>query len=1298
MSIALISVALGAGPAAADGGGTPEPVKPNPVEYPAPEPTTALTGLQAAEAEAAAQARATGSAVPVQSATTQTSTLTANPDGSFTQSQNAAPVRVNKDGQWTPLDATLRRGDDGSITTTATPTALAFSPGGTGPLAKMTTPEGRQLALSWPDPLPAPTVSGRAVLYPDVLPDIDLRVTAQDQGGFTQVLIVKTREAAENPKLATVRLPAWTTNGLTLSDDAHGGLSAKDSTGAAVFSAPTPTMWDSSTPSGPATSGLSVTRDKALTQEQAAASGEAGSSPDGPGAGAKQADLQARADEGAIILTPDQQLLTATDTHYPVYIDPNWEPSRTGSNTWGAVWEAYKNSAWDTGKWGNPGVGYQGYQTDTGIERVYYKFNTSPYAGKVIHSAALTMTETYSASIGCEKYGLNVYRTDSFSSGITWNTAPSAHERIGSASVTGTRNNDCPGDQLAEADVTSAVDNAGSSLSVGVFAADESNRDAFKRFSTNASLVVQYNTIPKVPTLPQTTPASVSPATPDCGQNTIGWIGATNAAGDGIHLRATVADADSDQQVRGQFGIWDDSDGSKSVIGMGDPGSSTAWVSSGTAVDKTVGTLTDGHLYGWYARSDDGISHSATTPVCHFRVDGTPPSEPTVVSDDYPASGSTVTTHHADDRFGGTFRLSASDGGSGVDYFEYSFNRTLPVGGATTVDAVNGTASLNLTPAHWGTNVLYVDAVDNAGNRSRTYEYDFYVPGNQNAKTVAGDLTGDGLPDVATVDEGGNIRMYPVGTDDPARGGTVARYQAPSKLPTAATWAGAILAHRGSQHGGQTVDDLFAYKEGELYLYLNPTNGDFTKAQLVTVTRPGCASDATKCQGYNADWQRVTQVITPGDVDGDGRNDLITVEKGMLWLFEGLGNGRFRDSVQIGAGGWQSMTVLAPGDIGAAGGAARDGLPDLWARDTTTGALYAYYNRPGDPMGLGDITTRQQIGSGFSLLAHPSITSDGDLDGDSYADLVSTTWDGRLIEFPGRASAAGQYPFTSAADISQRVWGKTIQTLEGSPYRPYARNDYDGDGRSDLTAISGSGNLFYWHSNGNGSLRNGSRLWAGDGDYLTFRDLAPGDFNGDGKTDVADISGLGTLYWKPGDGNGGLGGTQQLWPTDEAFKTFRDLTSGDFNGDGKSDVAVISGSGNLLWWAGDGNGNLGAAHPLWPNEGGFATFRDLTTGDFNADGKTDVAAISGAGNLYWWAGDGNGNLSTAQRLWPNEGDFATFRDLTTGDFNADGKTDVAAISGAGNLYWWAGDGNGNLSTAQRLWPNEGGFATFRDLA
>ncbi|GAA2467266.1 VCBS repeat-containing protein [Streptomyces mauvecolor] len=1225
---------------------------------------------QAEAISASAKAKSTGSVVPVSAATTSMSTLMANPDGSFTQTQNLQPVRVNKSGTWTPVNATLQRGADGAIATIATPTALVFSPGGSGPLATMTAPDGKELALSWPDPLPAPTLSGASALYANVLPDVDLRVTAQDQGGFTQVLVVKTPDAARNPKLATVRL-GTTTNGLTLTNDSTGALDAKDSSGATVFSAPTPVMWDSST------STVAPAKSRSLFMKSPAADSAADGAATGPSAGAKQADLRASAGRDGITLTPDQKLLTASDTHFPVYIDPNWIPRNTGNTAWGGIWEAHKDEAWDTAKWDDPGVGYQGWQADTGIERVFYKFDTSFYSGKTIGSATLNMLETYSASIGCDKYAVNVYRADSFNSGVTWNTAPSTHEQIGSASVTGTRNNDCPGNQLAVADITSAVANAGSSLSVGVFGADESDRDKFKRFSTNPTLTVQYNSVPRVPSSPATVPAAQSPTTPDCGVNApFGWVGSTNVASDGIHLRANISDPDGNQQVRGQFALWDYVSGA-GIISTGDANSSTPWVGNNTTVDKAVGPLEDAHTYGWNVRADDGINHSATSAGCHFQIDRTPPSQPTVTSTDYPAAGSsTAPTHVMGDGFQGQFTFTATDATSGVDHFEYSFNTSLPVGGASTVTATNGSASIKLAPSHWGTNFLDVSAVDKAGNHSQSYEYAFYVPDNLTAHAAPGDLTGDGVPDTAIVDKDGQIRFYTVGTD-PALGVPVATSQAPTADKT---WKGATLAHRGAMHGAANVDDLFVLKSGKLYIYLNPGPGNFIKAQATAVTRPSCNATITDCSTYATDWSQASQIIAAGDVDGDSahHNDLITVEGDRLWLFPGNGSGRLLSPILIGASGWNGLTAVAPGDVTG------DGLPDLWARDKATGAVYLYANRAGDPKGLGDTATRKQINSGLMPLSYPALTSDGDIDGDGVPDLLAVSWDGRLTEFPGQKDSSGAVSLGTPVDLSQRGWTATAQSIEGSPYLPSSRSDFNSDARPDIAAEWPDGTLHLYTGDSGGRLASGPQMW--DKTWGGMKLMTTGDFNGDGNADLVGEWPDGTLHLYLGNGQGGLDGSNvtQL-PEGTTWGTVKQLTTGDFNGDGKTDLVAIWGDGTLHLYTNNGAGGLNSAVPMWPDNS-WGGMKLLAAGDYNGDTFADILAEWPDGTLHLYFGNGQGGLTAGPQMIGGN-TWSSVQHLIAGDFSGDGKTDVAAVWGDGTLHLYPGDGAGHLSDPVTMWPD-----------
>lgn len=79
---------------------------------------------------------------------------------------------------------------------------------------------------------------GDTATYRDVLPGVDLRVTAQALG-FSEVLVVRTRQAAADPRLARLRF-GLRTRGVTVSATREGGLAARDGAGRDVFTAPAP--------------------------------------------------------------------------------------------------------------------------------------------------------------------------------------------------------------------------------------------------------------------------------------------------------------------------------------------------------------------------------------------------------------------------------------------------------------------------------------------------------------------------------------------------------------------------------------------------------------------------------------------------------------------------------------------------------------------------------------------------------------------------------------------------------------------------------------------------------------------------------------------------------------------------------------------------------------------------------------------------------------------------------------------------------------------------------------------------
>lgn len=105
------------------------------------------------------------------------------------------------DGAWQDLDATLVRNPDGTISPKSSSTPLTLSGGGIGPLASLTA-GGDALAITLPVNLPAPTLSGNSPTCANVAPGVDLVVTADTLGGFSDTFAVHDAAAANSPQLA----------------------------------------------------------------------------------------------------------------------------------------------------------------------------------------------------------------------------------------------------------------------------------------------------------------------------------------------------------------------------------------------------------------------------------------------------------------------------------------------------------------------------------------------------------------------------------------------------------------------------------------------------------------------------------------------------------------------------------------------------------------------------------------------------------------------------------------------------------------------------------------------------------------------------------------------------------------------------------------------------------------------------------------------------------------------------------------------------------------------------------------
>ncbi|MGX1248386.1 hypothetical protein RKD48_000897 [Streptomyces ambofaciens] len=156
---------------------------------------------------------------------TPRSTTWARPDGLMAKQLYSSPVRAKVDGRWTAIDRDLHRTADG-WEPRATNTRMVFSAGsgqraggrasragahrvslvaGKAAAAETQTPlatlyvDGYTIELTWPGTVPAPVIDGSRALYPEIFPGADLVLTADDDG-FAQLVVLKNRQAAADPR------------------------------------------------------------------------------------------------------------------------------------------------------------------------------------------------------------------------------------------------------------------------------------------------------------------------------------------------------------------------------------------------------------------------------------------------------------------------------------------------------------------------------------------------------------------------------------------------------------------------------------------------------------------------------------------------------------------------------------------------------------------------------------------------------------------------------------------------------------------------------------------------------------------------------------------------------------------------------------------------------------------------------------------------------------------------------------------------------------------------------------------
>ncbi len=459
-------------------------------------------------------------------------------------------------------------------------------------------------------------------------------------------------------------------------------------------------------------------------------------------------------------------------------------------------------------------------------------------------------------------------------------------------------------------------------------------------------------------------------------------------------------------------------------------------------------------------------------------------------------------------------------------------------------------------------------------------------------------------------------------------------------------------------------------------------------------------------RAFDAGWNSVAV----GEFNGDGRPDLATVRPGSVGAVSvllGNGDGSFQAARTYSAG--PDSRTVAVGEFNG------DGRQDL-----------VVANRSLLPCSAGSVSVLLGNGDGtfqnaqnFSAGIRSEFVTVGEFNGDSRQDLAVTNYcSATVVVLLGNGDGSFQNPqsipagslpttvkvgefngdgYTDLVVTNSGSVNGTVSVLLGNgdgSFRarlsfPVGANpgsvaveEFNGDGRQDLVVANfgvspSEDTVVVLLGNGDGTFQDARQLNTRGGS------VAVGEFNGDGRQDLAVANGgvrpsEGTVSVLLGNGDG----TFQDARIVRAGSTPTNVAVADVNGDGRHDLAVVNSDvagSTMIVLVGNGDGSFPDARHFPAGASPYS----VAVGDFNRDGRPDLATANlESANVSVLLGNGNGSFQAARNF--SSGNRP--RSVAVGDFNGDGRQDLVTANNTnpGTVSVLLGNGDGTFQNAQNF--------------